>query len=735
MLAALNSVLTDGRSHAVIFTRPLGAASSAEAAAPPTQWIVTRLEGGIPGVPGDIALVIGLPGLSPFSPSEADAAEQHQAGQRAHQEEITRLHAAIQEAAGHEALARQREARLRAVLELAPCGFLVLDEHARPLYHNAHTATLLGRDLAEGQSIETWLSQGARDEVHLAELSRQWSEGVWRKHQSLPFALTCADGLLKEIEMCPVALPGGGLLVMLHDITEARRNEELLRSTEAKYRALVHECPLPVILADRTAAVFDVNPAAESLLGRTRAEMRRLTLAEWLTEDSITLREEKLQVMQQHDERSAEFAVTLQHENGTSVPAVLRLVIVPDASGRMIFTVHFLSLRRPEPAPVVEAAPPPPVAEDSARAQTHALLLLGTDVHGRITSWSEEAQERFGHSEEEVLGRGLHTIFRPSDATGFYGELLSACQSMGSGEAVPVEWGFFPKGGGRHHGAFLLQRTEGEGLAVDLLEEVQVLLPSPGPVTLEEPVSAAKSPPPPVGATESIVPEPTPVVPSPPAKPTVEELSRERLLLGEAHHRVKNHLQIITSMLNLQLSTLHNDEACDALRSSQNRVRSIAALHQHLYELATTGTADFATFAGQLIGHLRECFEVPESRVQLQLVLPDRTVPEEWLMPLALSLNEMVSNAFKHAFPGGRTGSMGVTLSFDESEGSLTVSDDGAGLPEGFSQHDSPGLGLKILRVFAGQLGGEVKLDSQPGIGTRFELLFPVGVAEAEPVA
>jgi two-component sensor histidine kinase len=95
-------------------------------------------------------------------------------------------------------------------------------------------------------------------------------------------------------------------------------------------------------------------------------------------------------------------------------------------------------------------------------------------------------------------------------------------------------------------------------------------------------------------------------------------------------------------------------------------------------------------------------------------------------MPLALSLNEMVSNAFKHAFPNRREGSMRVTLSWEGQEGELAVEDDGVGLPDGFVHHDSTGLGMKILRVFAGQMGGEVKIQGAPNEGALFQLAFPV---------
>jgi PAS domain S-box-containing protein len=410
--------------------------------------------------------------------------------------------------------------------------------------------------------------------------------------------------------------------------------------------------------------------------------------------------------MQEQGARSEQIPVQVVHRDGYSFPVNLRLSIVPDATGQTMFTVHFFT-----PAADANGIS---AGMEMRRTRTDTSVLLSTDTHGRITVWSPEAQERFGFEESEVLGRGLHTLFRPSDATDFYAELLAIRETSKEPTKV-VEWTFFHKTEGRQTGPFIIQLDGGTDLSVVLLEELTVLAPPAAPESAPEPVTQPAAPEQSTGIASS----PTPL------KPSGEELKRERLLLGETHHRVKNHLQIITSMLNLQMSTLHQEDAREALRSSQNRVRSIAALHQHLFQLVTGDAADFRAFAEGLISHLRECYQVDESRVSLQLNLPDQPVPEEWLMPLALALNEMVSNAFKHAFPDGQKGSMRVEFAWDNAQAELTVVDDGIGMPTGPAQHDSTGLGLKILRVFAGQLGGEIRTHSAPGQGTVFQLRFP----------
>jgi two-component sensor histidine kinase len=335
------------------------------------------------------------------------------------------------------------------------------------------------------------------------------------------------------------------------------------------------------------------------------------------------------------------------------------------------------------------------------------VLLLSTDVNGRITHWAAEAASCFGFDESEAVGRGLHTLFRPSDATGFYADLAASRRS------TPVEWTYYHKENGRQSGTFTVQAVEPGSLAVGLIKDVSG---SSATVAITPPAAAA------------------PVEPAPPAsgKLAPEELDRERLMMSESHHRVKNHLQIVTSMLNLQMSTLRNEEARDALRSSQNRIRSIASLHQHLYHLAAGEGGSFEDFATGLVGHLRECYGVPETRVPLQLKTPRQAVPDEWLMPLALALNEMVSNSFRHGFSEGRAGMIQVELSWDDQRGHLIVRDNGAGMAGDFDDLRSNGLGMKILRVFAGQLGGEVKIQNESKGGVTFHLDFPALPAQGK---
>ncbi len=708
--SALSEVLSGTCNHAIVSSK---SGANDQYSGIPSAWQFTKLKHDAFGFAEDVVLGIGIQLAEGQS---IGMSGKNLPDESVSNDELAQLRIALKESGEMEKNLRQREVRLRSVLDSAPCGLLVIDERGRPVFHNNRAAALLGRAMAEGQSVEEWLAQSCRDEMHHDEVVRQWRENIWRKQLTRIVSLTSSGGLLKDIELRPASLPGGGMLVMLQDVTDERRSEELLRATEAKFRALVHENPIPIVLADRSGSVFEANAAAEDLLGCTRAELRRMGMAQWMTAEGLAARGAALRDMIQCGDLSTNVSVEVLHKSGAVIPANLRLASVPDVQGAPATSVNFFQVEKP-PVPVAveavrvvvdEPEPEPQHAPEipAPPVPVPSVLLMSTDFHGRVLVWSESAEERFGLSAGDVTGRGLHTFFRPSDATGFYAELSDLVEK---GESQTVEWFFTHPVNGRVSASFVVQPNETSGMSVNVLTVPSV---EAAPAALPDEFTSA-------AAAENAE------VKSAPSQPSADELKRERLILGETHHRMKNHLQIITSMLNLQLSTLQHEDAREALRSSQNRVRSIAGLHQHLYSLAVGEVGGFKDFAAQLIGHLRECYDVTPERVALEMELPEGPVSEEWLMPLALSLNEMISNAFKHAYPEGRTGRMKVGLLLGEGSGELLVKDDGAGLPSDFESAHFPGLGMKILRVFAGQLGGEVQVQGAPGQGAEFKLRFP----------
>ncbi|MEZ5384225.1 MAG: PAS domain-containing protein [Prosthecobacter sp.] len=612
-----------------------------------------------------------------------------------------------------------RETRLRHYFEAIPCGLFVLDERGSPLFQNEHLARLLGRPLERTSTIEEWLAAACPTEEHREQVVSVWRESIWRRQLTRTLSLATSDGLLKELEFHPIGLPNGGLLVSIQDVTEFVRHEEQLRGMEAKMRVLLQGSPVAVVLTDKTGVIFEVNHHAEELLGQAKAELRRFPLDAWLDPQSATARRDALRLLKHGGQQSEALGIRVKRADGTFANVILHLAAVLDAQGDVHCTVHYLQEEAPsQPAmyePALEA-PRTAVSTAPVRTETARSKLLNVDANGRVRSWSEAAERLFDVGADDAVRRPLHLFFRPSDATGFFAELLRQSASP----ETYVERPFYGANGKRGSVKTCVRQTEDGGF------EMMIEVPgSPAPTVeasvQEQPVVVANR-------QRSVAYQV--VSPSSDRWP-VFNLERENLLLTETHHRIKNHLQIISSLLNLQINGVSDQDARDALRCGQNRVRAIASLHQHLYQVALGKGDTFNDFVRDLVAHLRECYEIPSHRVHVRLEIAEAHVQPEWLMPLALTLNEALSNCFEHAFPHDRQGQISVALNYAESSGELVISDDGVGLPEGYNPGEGNGLGLKILAVFAEQMRGQLFVRGTADEGTEIKLRFPLAAGGA----
>jgi two-component sensor histidine kinase len=198
---------------------------------------------------------------------------------------------------------------------------------------------------------------------------------------------------------------------------------------------------------------------------------------------------------------------------------------------------------------------------------------------------------------------------------------------------------------------------------------------------------------------------------------------RERdVLLQEVQHRVKNNFQVITSLLNLQLRSLGEGAGRDALVECQTRVQAIALIHEQLHQSNDSRRVPFSEYARKLAGNVFTATAVSPRRVSLELALEDVALAADQAIPCGLILNELITNALRHAFPGGRTGTIRVELGQAEDGLRLAVSDDGVGLPASFDVQ-GPSLGLQLIGMLTRQLGAQ--FDVETAGGTSFRLTVP----------
>jgi PAS domain S-box-containing protein len=201
------------------------------------------------------------------------------------------------------------------------------------------------------------------------------------------------------------------------------------------------------------------------------------------------------------------------------------------------------------------------------------------------------------------------------------------------------------------------------------------------------------------------------------------ELREKEVLLKEIHHRVKNNLQIISSLVGLQADGSTDETVREVLRDVTFRVRSMALVHEKLYRSTDLARIDFAEYVRSLLGYLWRAHGAGAASVRLTLELSPLSLPVDIAVPLGLILNELAGNALKHAFRGRSEGEVNVSLRQGE-EGRiiLSVGDDGVGLPPGLEWRQSRSLGLRLVHMLSGQIDAGVEVESAEG--TMFEISF-----------
>jgi two-component system, sensor histidine kinase PdtaS len=315
--------------------------------------------------------------------------------------------------------------------------------------------------------------------------------------------------------------------------------------------------------------------------------------------------------------------------------------------------------------------------------------IITKSLDGIITEWNTAATRMLGYSAQEAIGRPVTLIF-PLDKLA---EEESVMRAISQGQRVP---------------SFETVRIHKSGYLIDVAVTVSPLRDRSGRV-----IGACK-------LARDI---------------TVQKRQRDAIdhaleektaLLHEVHHRVKNNLQIVSSLLNLQARKASPDVVL-ALAECQGRIRAMGLVHQLLYESENMVEVDLSVYISRLIMLTKETYEGPASGVELVFsgVQEKLALDIQRTIPCGLVVHELVLNAFKHAFPGGRQGRINVELRLVSSGFlHLTVRDNGCGLPESFTWGGKSGLGTQLIPMFVNQLQGTMTTaSSSHGASITIELV------------
>jgi len=206
-----------------------------------------------------------------------------------------------------------------------------------------------------------------------------------------------------------------------------------------------------------------------------------------------------------------------------------------------------------------------------------------------------------------------------------------------------------------------------------------------------------------------------------------EQLSRslkeKETLLKEIHHRVKNNMQVISSLLFMQARALKDPEMIEIFNESQNRIKSLALIHEKLYQSDDLDRIDYGDYIKKIIDYLFQSYKATSHNITVKLDISEIYLHIDKAMPCSLIINEMISNSLKHAFPDGQKGEITIEMFFDSDMYHLNYSDNGIGLPDGFILERSSSLGMQLIKGLIGQLGG--KMEIIRNCGTGYRMIFP----------
>lgn len=312
--------------------------------------------------------------------------------------------------------------------------------------------------------------------------------------------------------------------------------------------------------------------------------------------------------------------------------------------------------------------------------------IITTDEKGAVLAFNKGAERIFGYSAQEVLGRNLEMLLphryraaHPGHMEGFV-KSPTASRPMAQRSAI---YGLCKDGTEFPAQASISKVKDGDRVILTaFLRDISERVDS--------------------------------------EKQLRQALQEREVLLGEIHHRVRNNLQVISSLLNLQARTTDDQFVRQAFDESQSRVQSMALIHQQLYEANSFSAVDLGDYVRRLAGHLFRAFGDSTEHIQLELDIEGVALAVDRAAPCGLIINELLSNSLKYAFLGNRPGRIYIRAERQPNESILlTIGDDGPGLPPDVGLWNTKTLGLRLVRTLVRQIDGELELGEPPGAEFR----------------
>jgi len=604
--------------------------------------------------------------------SAREQLEREQLRAQVAEETNARLREEIARHQATQALLRQAESLNHSIIESSIDMILAFDVRGRLLQFNQAASVEFG-----------WTADEARLLDYRAFLAHpEEADRVWRELREHGFFVGEATGIRASGEefnllMSVAGLQGDeglrGSVVVGRDITDLKAAELELRRSEERYRDILEHATDLIFLVDRDGSFAYANEAFMRALGYAPDEVGALRIHDVIAELPAEGWMEELEGLRAERTFAARNGQSLAVLGGASA----RFDERGERIGLRCMFLDITDMRRHERAARVQSA-----KLESIFTSTRYLLMFTLDRADGVTSVNENFREVFARrfGVEVTLGMKFLEVLRYRAAADHYQGQHHLFERAFDGTAQQFEWALEDVAGETVWFQMFVNPIRSDDgsaevscIAYDITERKE----------MEGQIRGA--------------------------------LKEKEVLLQEVHHRVKNNLQVISSMLNLQRRFVSDPGIVQVLEESQNRIATMSFIHESLYRATDFSSIGFSEYLQRLAGNLMTSYARRDCRVELHTELEPVFLNLDQAIPCGLIVNELLSNAMKYAFVGRAAGV--VTLRVGQVAGrvQIEVRDDGVGLPEGFDWKTHDSLGMYLVQALIEQLDGELEIGKGPG--------------------
>lgn len=493
----------------------------------------------------------------------------------------------------------------------------------------------------------------------------------------------------------------------LIDITETKRMQQALQEREENYKSLIEHTPDGILIHDEKGETLFANPAALRMIGLSSLEeAKQKNLFHYvLPEYHDQIRDRKKALDEKRDDPFME--IKIRKQDGSVIDVEIKTnrityhgrpvveVVMHDSSLQHQLEREHLRLQVEEESNRElkrEIASHIRTRQRLNSNQKYTRLLLDSsidmicacDQEGRITEFNHAGQNTFGYSLMEVLAKDLSILYEDPEQYravrkiieedgNFLGEVKHAKKN---GETFPA-----------YISASVLKNERGENI---------------GMMSISRDITRIKE--------------------------TEEQLKRsvhdKEILIKEIHHRVKNNMQVISSILKLQSAYVKDKKTVELLDECRNRIASMAFIHATLYMTKDFTNINFADYVTNISSNLHQSYVSSDKKIALKVDVPSVFLHIDDAIPCGLIINELLTNSFKYAFNKKKKGTVGISVKVKKESIILAIWDNGTGFPKKVDYKNTESLGLQLVISLTEQLGGKIKLESRANEGTKFIIAF-----------